>query len=332
MVNAPNSPALLTVNDLEKRFGGRRRLSDILAGKPADFLHALKGVSLHVKKGEIVGVVGESGCGKSTLGKCIIGLQRPSGGTVTWSDGRPVAQLSRFERSTRIQMVFQDPYSSLNPRFTIGGMLKEALTTHRPTAGKIDLNAEVDRLLGIVGLPLSLKEKYPYALSGGQRQRVSIARALAVKPELIIADEPVSALDASVQAQIINLFEDIRQQLQVAFVFVAHDLNVVKRVSDRVLVMYLGEIVEEGTKEDIFSTPRHPYTRALLSAIPIADPSVKLPSTVLQGELPDPHDTIAGCAFSSRCPYVKEPCRQNHPGLTPVSDTHRARCIRLAEI
>lgn len=332
MVKVSDSPVLLTVDKLEKRFGGRRRLGDILGGKSASVLHALKGVSLHVKKGEIVGVVGESGCGKSTLGKCIIGLQRPSGGAVTWSGGRPVEQLSRFERSTRMQMVFQDPYSSLNPRFTIGGILKEALATHRTTAARIDLNAEVDRLLGIVGLPLSLKQKYPYALSGGQRQRVSIARALAVKPELIIADEPVSALDASVQAQIINLFEEIRRQLQVAFVFVAHDLNVVKRVSDRVLVMYLGEIVEEGTKEDIFSTPRHPYTRALLSAIPIADPSVRLPSTILEGELPDPHDTMAGCAFSSRCPYVKEPCRQSHPGLTGVSDTHRARCIRLAEI
>jgi len=332
VVKVADSPVLLTVNNLEKRFGSRRRLIDVLGGRSAGFLHALKGVSLHVKKGEIVGVVGESGCGKSTLGKCIIGLQRPSAGTVAWSDGRPVERLSRFERSTRIQMVFQDPYSSLNPRFTIGGMLKEALATHRTTVAKIDLNAEVDRLLGIVGLPLSLKQKYPYALSGGQRQRVSIARALAVKPELIIADEPVSALDASVQAQIINLFEEIRRQLQVAFVFVAHDLNVVKRVSDRVLVMYLGEIVEEGTKEDIFSTPRHPYTRALLSAIPIADPTVKLPTAILEGELPDPHDTIAGCAFSSRCPYAKEPCRQSHPGLTSVSDTHRARCIRLAEI
>ncbi|MGO1765672.1 MAG: oligopeptide/dipeptide ABC transporter ATP-binding protein, partial [Advenella sp.] len=187
-------------------------------------------------------------------------------------------------------------------------------------------------LLGIVGLPQSLKQKFPHALSGGQRQRVSIARALAVRPQLVIADEPVSALDASVQAQIINLFEDIRQQLGVAFLFVAHDLNVVKRVSDRVLVMYLGQIVEEGTKEDIFSTPRHPYTRALLSAIPVADPSIKTPSSILEGELPDPHETIAGCAFSSRCPYVIPACGQSHSDLTPVSGTHRARCIRLAQI
>lgn len=332
MVNTPDLPVLLTVNNLEKRYGGRRRFGDVLSGKPAGFLQALKGVSLQVSKGEIVGVVGESGCGKSTLGKCIVGLQRPSGGTVTWADGQPMETFSRFERSTKIQMVFQDPYSSLNPRFTIGGMLKEALATHGSLRNNGALNAEVDRLLGIVGLPLSLKQKFPYALSGGQRQRVSIARALAVKPELIIADEPVSALDASVQAQIINLFEDIRQHLRVAFLFVAHDLNVVKRVSDRVLVMYLGEIVEEGTKDDIFSTPRHPYTRALLSAIPIADPAIRLPSAILEGELPDPHDTIPGCAFSSRCPYVTEQCLQAHPALTAVSGTQRARCIRLAEI
>ncbi|AHG65606.1 ABC transporter ATP-binding protein [Advenella mimigardefordensis] len=333
MVSESHSPALLTVDNLEKRFGSRRGLGDLLMGKKAGFLHALKGVSLHVNQGEIVGVVGESGCGKSTLGKCIIGLQKPSSGAVTWSDGRSMDKYSRFERSTRIQMVFQDPYSSLNPRFTIGRVLKEALATHHAAASnKVDRAAEVDRLLGIVGLPLSLKEKFPHALSGGQRQRVSIARALAVNPELIIADEPVSALDASVQAQIINLFEEIRQKLKVAFLFVAHDLNVVKRVSDRVLVMYLGEIVEEGTKEDIFSQPRHPYTRALLSAIPIADPSVRNPSAILEGELPDPHEIIAGCAFSSRCPYVVDRCRQSHPDLTSVSDTQRARCIRLAEI
>lgn len=331
MVNESTLSILLTVDRLEKRYGGRRGLTEMISGKPASILQALKGVSLHVRKGEIVGVVGESGCGKSTLGKCIVGLQRPSGGTVTWADGREMDRLSRFERSTKIQMVFQDPYSSLNPRFTIGRMLKEALATHGARRNG-ELEAEVDRLLGIVGLPLSLKQKFPYALSGGQRQRVSIARALAVSPELIIADEPVSALDASVQAQIINLFEDIRQQLHVAFLFVAHDLNVVKRVSDRVLVMYLGEIVEEGTKDDIFSTPRHPYTRALLSAIPVADPSARQSSAILEGELPDPHETIPGCAFSSRCPYVEEQCRRTHPDLTPVSGSQNARCIRLAEI
>ena len=332
MVRESHSSALLTVDNLEKRFGSRRGLGDLLMGKKAGFLHALKGVSLYVNQGEIVGVVGESGCGKSTLGKCIIGLQKPSSGAVGWSDGRSMDKYSRFERSTRIQMVFQDPYSSLNPRFTIGRLLKEALSTHLAARNKSDLAAEVDRLLGIVGLPLALKQKFPHALSGGQRQRVSIARALAVNPELIIADEPVSALDASVQAQIINLFEEIRQKLKVAFLFVAHDLNVVKRVSDRVLVMYLGEIVEEGTKEDIFSQPRHPYTRALLSAIPIADPSVRNPSAILEGELPDPHEIIEGCAFSSRCPHVTERCRQIHPDLTSVSGTQRARCIRLAEI
>ncbi|PJX20342.1 oligopeptide ABC transporter ATP-binding protein OppF [Advenella sp. S44] len=332
MVTQSQSPILLTVDKLEKRYGGNRRLGDWLGGKSTTALQALKGVSLQVSQGEIVGVVGESGCGKSTLGKCIVGLQPPSGGTVTWSDGRPMHAFSRFERSTKIQMVFQDPYSSLNPRFTIGRLLKEALATHKAAHDKSPLNTAVDRLLGIVGLPQSLKQKFPHALSGGQRQRVSIARALAVRPQLVIADEPVSALDASVQAQIINLFEDIRQQLGVAFLFVAHDLNVVKRVSDRVLVMYLGQIVEEGTKEDIFSTPRHPYTRALLSAIPVADPSIKTPSSILEGELPDPHETIAGCAFSSRCPYVIPACGQSHPDLTPVSGTHRARCIRLAQI
>ncbi|HLU04605.1 MAG TPA: ABC transporter ATP-binding protein [Advenella sp.] len=332
MVSESPATVLLTVDNLQKRYGSRRRVGDFLTGKQAGVLHALKGVSLHVSAGEIVGVVGESGCGKSTLGKCMIGLQKPSGGTVTWSDGRSMERFTRFERSTRIQMVFQDPYSSLNPRFTIGRLLTEALATHGTAKTKGDRSAEVDRLLGIVGLPLSLKQKFPYALSGGQRQRVSIARALAVNPELIIADEPVSALDASVQAQIINLFEEIRQNLRVAFLFVAHDLNVVKRVSDRVLVMYLGEIVEEGTKDDIFSHPRHPYTRALLAAIPVADPLIRNPSAILEGELPDPHEAMAGCAFSSRCPYVTEQCRQSHPDLTPVSGTQRARCIRLAEI
>ncbi len=331
MVIESDADTLLTVNNLEKRFGGKRGLADVIAGKPASALHALKGVSLHVGKGEIVGVVGESGCGKSTLGKCIVGLHSPSSGTVKWADGRAMDRLSRFERSTKIQMVFQDPYSSLNPRFRIGRLLREALATHG-TFSKSELDGEVDRLLGIVGLPLAIKQKFPFALSGGQRQRVSIARALAVNPELIIADEPVSALDASVQAQIINLFEDIRQKLQVAFLFVAHDLNVVKRVSDRVLVMYLGEIVEEGSKEDIFASPRHPYTRALLSAIPVADPSINHASAILEGELPDPHETIAGCAFSSRCPYAQEKCRQTHPDLMTISTSHNARCIRLAEI
>jgi oligopeptide/dipeptide ABC transporter ATP-binding protein len=229
-------------------------------------------------------------------------------------------------------MIFQDPYSSLNPRMTIGETIREALVVHEVVANAAARADRVDQLLSLVGLPKAVKDRLPHALSGGQRQRVSIARALAVEPRLIVADEPVSALDASVQAQIINLFEELREKLGVAFIFIAHDLNVVRHISHRVAVMYLGQIVEIGPAEAIFSSPCHPYTRALLSAVPLPDPQRRGAAPSLEGELPDPLHPPKGCGFSTRCRWAIDQCRQAGPELQPIDGTRAARCIRLEEI
>lgn len=324
--------ALLEVRHLSKNFGSERNLLQLVSGQPTRVLQAVRDVSLAVRPGETLGVVGESGCGKSTLGRCIAGLYRPSGGEVLWQ-GQPLAASgNRQAISRQIQMIFQDPYSSLNPRMTVGQTLAEVLTAHRLAGSSKEKAERVEELLLTVGLPPRLKDRLPYALSGGQRQRVSVARALALEPRLIIADEPVSALDASVQAQIINLFVELREKFGLAFIFIAHDLNVVRHISHRVAVMYLGEVVELAEADTLFETPRHPYTKALLSAIPRPDPEQRTAAVSLAGELPDPLNPPAGCSFSTRCRWVQDQCRAQHPRLDAYGPAHLVRCIRMRDI
>lgn len=323
----PIAAPLLEVRGLSMDFTSGSGLGR-LVGQPPRVLHALRNVSLTVGVGEMLGVVGESGCGKSTLGRCIAGLYQPTRGEIFWQ-GAPLAALGGYrERSRQIQMIFQDPYSSLNPRMSIRQMLEEVLTVHTPADGKGEVRDRLDELLLTVGLSPALKERLPHALSGGQRQRVSIARALAPKPRLIVADEPVSALDASVQAQIINLFDELRERLGIAFIFVAHDLDVVRHISQRIAVMYLGEVVETAPAETLFAHPVHPYSRGLIAAIPSLDPERRTPDAGIDGELPDPMKPPAGCAFSGRCSHVLPDCRQRHPNLEPVTVGHLSRCLR----
>lgn len=326
MVNSIDPP-LLEVRHLHKRFDKPRSLIDLLTGTPQRSLQAVRDVSFSIAAGETLGVVGESGCGKSTLGRCLVGLHAPSAGEILWR-GRPLRELGdSFAISRKIQMIFQDPYSSLNPRMTLAQTLGETLKVHGIGASKAERDERIDELLLTVGLPPRLKDRLPHAFSGGQRQRISIARALAVGPELIVADEPVSALDASVQAQIINLFEEIRDTLGVAFLFIAHDLNVVRHISQRIGVMYLGQMMEVAQADALFDSPMHPYSRALLSAIPLPDPEQRNLAPSLEGELPDPHHPPPGCAFSSRCPRVTAACQQAVPALTEHPREHQVRCL-----
>ena len=319
-----NAP-LLDISHVSKTYALDRPLSDLLAGKPQAQLKALRDVSLTVRPGEILGIVGESGCGKSTLGRCIVGLDRPEQGTFAWQGG--AFDSDRRARARQIQMVFQDPYASLNPRMTLGAILEEVLKVHSVVSDAEARRRRVDELLVMVGLTPALKDRLPHAISGGQRQRISIARALAVEPRLIIADEPVSALDASVQAQIINLLEDLRAKLGIAIMFIAHDLNVVRHISDRIAVMYLGEIVEVAETEILFARPEHPYTRGLLAAIPMPDPQVRSRAPGIEGEVPDPLAPPLGCGFSTRCPFVIPACRSEHPVLREGGRDHVVRCL-----
>jgi oligopeptide transport system ATP-binding protein len=329
---AADEAAMLDVRDLTKGFGESRRLSDLVRRQPARALRAVRGVSFNVAPGETLGVVGESGCGKSTLGRCIAGIHPASSGEILW-EGRPLSALGgRRALSRQIQMIFQDPYASLNPRMTVQQTLEEVLQVHGLSEGRSERMRRVEELMETVGLAQRLKERLPHALSGGQRQRVSIARALAVRPKLIVADEPVSALDASIQAQIINLFEDLRERFGIAFIFIAHDLNVVRHISHRVAVMYLGEIVELAPADQLFEQPRHPYTRALLSAIPMPDPTLRASAASLEGELPNPLRPPPGCGFSSRCGWTEDACRARRPELEIVAPQHAVRCRRVYEI
>ncbi|WP_175995410.1 ABC transporter ATP-binding protein [Burkholderia vietnamiensis] len=329
--NAASLAPLFECRDISVTFRQPRTARDLLSGRNPLKLHALRNVSLAVKPGEILGVVGESGCGKSTLGRTIAGLQTPDSGELLWEGRELAAGGDRKTRARNIQMVFQDPYASLNPRMTLGQMLDEVLHVHGLCSGTAERRERVDELLLMVGLAPQLKDRMPHAISGGQRQRVSIARALAVEPRLLIADEPVSALDASVQAQIINLLEDLRTKLGIAILFVAHDLNVVRHISDRVTVMYLGEILESAPADALFDTPRHPYTQGLLEAIPLPDPQRRKRAPSVTGELPDPLHPPAGCSFSSRCPHAVDACKAARPALERCGapgEFREARCIR----
>ena len=320
------SEVLLEVRDLVKHFpvgGGFFK-------RAGGTVRAVDGVSFSLRRGETLGLVGESGCGKTTTGRCILQLERPTSGKIIF-EGTDLAthseqQLRELRR--HMQVIFQDPYSSLNPRMTIGQILAEPLKVHRLVSGKAAREKRIQELLTQVGLLPQHAQRYPHQLSGGQRQRVGIARALAMEPSLIICDEPVSALDVSIQAQIINLLEELQSRLGLTYLFIAHDLSVVRHISDRVVVMYLGKVAEVADRQALYEAPVHPYTRALLSAVPIPDPKLEATRerTVLRGEVPSSLTPPAGCVFHPRCPIAEARCSAEIPRLREIHPGHWGAC------
>jgi oligopeptide/dipeptide ABC transporter ATP-binding protein len=322
-----SSDVLISAEEVTKQFRLPQSLARRLLGQPPQAVHALNGVSFTLHRGETLGIVGESGCGKSTLARCLVRLYDCDDGKVRF-EGEDIAHLAGPERrafNRRVQMIFQDPYSSLNPRMTVRQVLAEALSVHRMRP-KAEIPARIAELLELVRLPADAADRYPHEFSGGQRQRIGIARALAVEPEVLVADELVSALDVSVQAQVVNLLLQLQQQLQLTVVFVAHDLRLVRHISHRVAVMYLGRIVEIGPTEALFSAPRHPYTRALLDAAPELDPQRRTGTVAARGELPSPINLPRGCAFNTRCPFAFDRCFVERPLLTGRGLAHEAAC------
>jgi oligopeptide/dipeptide ABC transporter ATP-binding protein len=318
----PETP-LLQVENLVKHFPVRGGVLNTVRAR----VHAVNGVSLTVGRRETVGVVGESGCGKSTLGKMIIRLIEPTSGSIRYAGqeitGLSHAELMPFRR--KMQIIFQDPYSSLNPRLTVAGTLKEAILFHN-VVPRADIDGYIDDLTTKVGLRPDARRKFPHEFSGGQRQRIGIARALAVKPDFLVADEPVSALDVSIQAQVLNLMMDLKDDLGLTLLFISHDLKVIEHFCDRVIVMYLGHIVEELPCLELHEKAKHPYTKALLGANPIDDPDDRRPLTVLRGDVPSPLTPPKGCPFAGRCPLVMDRCRQEMPPLVSHSPSRRVAC------
>ncbi len=319
---------LLEVRDLKMHFPVTR---GILIQRQVGSIRAVDGLDFDLIKGETLGLVGESGCGKSTTGRAILQLHRPTAGSVrfegvelTETSGPDLRQMRR-----RMQMIFQDPYASLNPRMTVGSIVGEPLDVHQLGNSKTDRQERVRELLEIVGLNPYFVNRYPHEFSGGQRQRIGVARALAVNPSFIVCDEPISALDVSIQAQVINLLEDLQRELQLTYLFIAHDLSVVRHISDRIAVMYLGKIVELAERTELYENPRHPYTEALLSAVPVPDPVVeaKRQRIILEGDVPNPASPPTGCNFSTRCPKAMDRCFQEEPEFRDVGDGHYAACF-----
>lgn len=291
------------------------------------YVKAVDDVSFDIYKGETLGLVGESGCGKSTTGRMLVNLMTPSSGSVRF-EGKEVSELARKNRkelSKNIQIIFQDPYASLNPRMTIGDIIAEPLKVNK-VVGRDEVEKEVLKLLNYVGLASFHRHRFPHEFSGGQRQRVGIARALAVRPKLIVCDEPVSALDVSIQAQVLNLLEDLQGEFDLTYLFIAHGLNVIKHISDRVGVMYLGKMVELASDEELYKNPLHPYTKALLSAIPTPDPEKKKERIILSGDVPSPINPPSGCRFNTRCSECKEICRTKEPEMKDLGNGHRVAC------
>ncbi|MFA0414802.1 murein tripeptide/oligopeptide ABC transporter ATP binding protein OppF [Vibrio renipiscarius] len=322
---------LLDVRDLKVHFSIASKSAWPWA-KPAS-LKAVDGVSVRLYEGETLGVVGESGCGKSTFARAIIGLVEATEGEVVWlgQDLTKMPSAQRRETRKEIQMIFQDPLASLNPRMTVGDIIAEPLETFYPELSKQQVKDSVKEMMTKVGLLPNVINRYPHEFSGGQCQRIGIARALILKPKMIICDEPVSALDVSIQAQVVNLLKELQKELGLSLVFIAHDLSVVKHISDRVLVMYLGNEVELGETDALFADPKHPYTRALMSAVPIPDPRLERAKTIqmLEGDLPSPISPPSGCVFRTRCPQASDMCAQQKPQLEG-SDIHAVSCLQVS--
>jgi oligopeptide/dipeptide ABC transporter ATP-binding protein len=318
---------LLAVSNLTKHFpihGG-------VFSKVIGYVQAVDGVSFDIEKGEILGLVGESGCGKTTVGRLILGLIEPTEGDIVF-EGVSLVGLSKQQMrglKRDMQIIFQDPYASLNPRMSIGEIIGEPLLVHGVSRGS-EKDDRVAFLLEKVGLEAGYRSRYPHEFSGGQRQRIGIARALALQPKLIICDEPVSALDVSIQAQVINLLEELQDEFGLTYLFIAHDLSVIKHISDRVAVMYLGKIVERAATDELYGDPLHPYTQALLSAVPVPDPTAQKEQIILTGDVPSPINPPSGCRFRTRCPHVHDACHHLEPPLEEIKPGHWAACHLLS--
>ncbi len=321
-----NAEVLLRVENLVKHFPIKR---GIIIQKTIGAVHAVDGVSFNIHKGETLGLVGESGCGKSTTGRTILQLYRPTSGHVYYNDvdlasieGEELRLMRR-----KMQMIFQDPYASLNPRMTVGEIIGEPLVIHK-LADRKQTQERVEHLLELVGLNAKFYNRFPHEFSGGQRQRIGVARALALNPDLIVCDEPISALDVSIQAQVVNLLEDLQKEFNLTYLFIAHDLSMVKHISDRVAVMYLGVIMELTSRTELYNNPLHPYSQALLSAVPIPDPIIegKRQRTILKGDVPSPVNPPSGCRFRTRCPIAVDICKEAKPEFREINPGHFVAC------
>jgi oligopeptide transport system ATP-binding protein len=330
--SGPKTDTLVDVRNLKMYFPIRRGL---IIDRVVGYVHAVDDVSFFVKRGETLGLVGESGCGKSTTGRAVLQIYKPTAGEVLF-DGVDVTKLQgknlrHYRRN--MQMIFQDPFASLDPRMTVGGIIAEPLEIHHLAKGK-EKEERVHELLRTVGLNPYFANRYPHEFSGGQRQRIGVARALALNPEFIVCDEPISALDVSIQAQVINLLEDLQEQYNLTYLFIAHDLAVVRHISDRICVMYVGKIMEIADRLELYDLPLHPYTKALLSAVPIPDPLVEKRRSriILQGDVPSPVNPPSGCRFHPRCPFARADCSQSEPPLEEVRPSHWVACFYWKEI